>query len=249
MSKHNDHTAKLIDEKLKRDFPDIEIHTSHWKDDLYILDYGDNVPPHEKREVVAQKLRDYVYEIDNTHESVIKKHCEEVKETPKRPRRVRIQNDGRIGAFTKLTDADTGESIDHIYHVRVIDIDARDWPRAILWAYAPVMDIVAHAEIVEACACCGAQKPDLKKLDDNRINTTINDTDLNLSIDKLKQIQDLQRATRGNNIYPAEALTAFMGWLQDKYGDHSYSLDELSYRVDNSVKHKVGSLIRNTMMR
>lgn len=149
-------------------------------------------------------------------------------ETPK-PRRIRIQNDGGIGSFTKITDADTGESIDHIYHVRVIDIDARDWPRAILWAYAPAMDVVAHAEVVECCPCCGQQKPDLKKLEDNRIKTTINDTDLDLSIDKLKQLEDLQRSTRGNNIYPAEAITAFIGWLCDTYGNQFHDPSFLEY--------------------
>jgi hypothetical protein len=221
MSKHNEHTAKLIEEKLKRDFPDMETHISYWEDKkTYIIDHGDTLPSKEIREAVGQKLEGYAKEIEQ--------------EPPKRPRGVRIQNDGGIGASTKLTDADTGESIDHIYHVRVIDIDVKDWSRAILWAYAPVMDIVAHAEVVECCPCCGQQKPDLKKLDDNRIKTTINDTDLDLSIDKLKQIQDLQRSTRGNNIYPAEALTAFVEWLQDRYGmAHSYSLDELSYRVDS----------------
>lgn len=136
-----------------------------------------------------------------------------------KPRRVRITNDGGPGFCTQITDADTGQPIDKVFHIRLVDIGVQDLPKAILWTYSPVIDVIANAEIVEQCLYCGAQKPEEKTLpNDARLKLTVDDVVLDLSIEKLKRLQALQRATRGDYIDPAEALFAFAGWLSSRDG-------------------------------
>lgn len=223
MSKHNEHTAKLIEEKLRRDFPNIEINVE-WKDNLYLLDNGDNIPPSETREAIQQKLEDYIKEVGD----------EEIKETPKPLRRVRIQNDGGPGYATKLTDADTGQPIDRIFHIRLVDLDVKEIPKVLLWQYTPVIDVTANAEIVGVRPCCGTQKPDPQKLDDKfKLKLTVDDTDLDLSIDKLKRLQALQRATScGDYVDPGEAVWSFMEWFMG----HKDRVQMVSERGFDTVK-------------
>ena len=134
-----------------------------------------------------------------------------------KPRRIRIVNDGGPGYATRITDADTGEHIDNIFHIRLVDIDVHDLPRAILWAHMPVVDVIANAEVIECCPYCGQQKPDsLRQGDEYRLKVKFDDADLDLSIDKLKRLQALQRETRGDYVDPAEALFAFAGWLSSR---------------------------------
>ena len=136
---------------------------------------------------------------------------------PAKPRRVRIVNDGGPGYATKITDAETGQHIDNVFHIRLVDIDVKDVPRAILWTYTPVVDVVAYADIVDCCKYCGQQKPNATQQgDEYRLKTKINDIDLDFSIEKLRQLQKLQRATSGDYVDPAEALFAFAGWLSSR---------------------------------
>jgi len=132
------------------------------------------------------------------------------------PRRVRIVNDGGPGYATTITDADTGQHISNVFHIRLVDIDVKDVPRAILWTHMPVVDVIAYADIVDCCRYCGQMKPDpAQQGDEYRLKTKISDVDLDLSIDKLKQLQRLQRVT-SDFIDPAEALFAFAGWLSSR---------------------------------
>jgi len=140
-------------------------------------------------------------------------------QSPQPPRRVRIVNNGGPGYATQITDADTGQHIGNAFHIRMVDIDVKDVPRAILWTYMPIVDVIANADIVDCCRYCGQQKPDANQQgDEYRLKTKINDADLDLSIDKLKQLQALQRAA-SDFIDPAEALFAFMGWLTSREGE------------------------------
>src|SRR2546421_3535474 len=72
-----------------------------------------------------------------------------------KPRRVRIVNDGGPGYATQITDADTGQHISNVFHIRMVDIDVKDVPRAILWTHMPVVDVIANADVVECCLYCG----------------------------------------------------------------------------------------------
>src|ERR1700739_3903026 len=120
-------------------------------------------------------------------------------EAPKPLRRVRIQNDGGPGYNTKITDADTGKSIYRVFHCRLVDINVQEMPKAILWMYTPVVDVTVDADVVTQCPYCGAQKPDPEELSkDFRLKLAIGDVDLDLSIDKLKRLQALQRAALGD---------------------------------------------------
>src|SRR5437899_147820 len=78
---------------------------------------------------------------------------------PPQPRRVRIVNNGGPGYATQITDANTGQHISNVFHIRLVDIDVKDVPRAILWTHMPVVDVIANAEVVECCLYCGQQKP------------------------------------------------------------------------------------------
>jgi hypothetical protein len=136
-------------------------------------------------------------------------------DAPKQFRRIRIENDGNTPwPSTRVTDADTGEELDSVLHLRIIDID-RDGARAILWSLAPAIDITADAEVIDVCPCCGSQQPSGTEDAAYRLQTTINDVDIDVSMGKLKRLQDLQRAVR-ETIEPAEALFAFCGWLASR---------------------------------
>jgi hypothetical protein len=69
-------------------------------------------------------------------------------------RQIRIQNDGKPGYTTQVTDAETGEKLD--FQVTEITIKAKDeMPYAILTSLFPVIDVIADAEIKHVCPCCG----------------------------------------------------------------------------------------------
>lgn len=133
-------------------------------------------------------------------------------------RRVRIQNDGRPGYATRITDAETGQPIDNIYHAKVVDIDVRDNPRILLWAYSPVIDVVGDAETTEVCPLCKAQKSvepteDNKEAWRHKIKFDIDDTDVAYSIEKLRDLRREHDELARQSIGPAEAIHAFMAWL------------------------------------
>ena len=148
-------------------------------------------------------------------------------------RRVRIQNDSGIGHATQITDADTGQSLQHIYHARIVEIGVNETLKAVLWAHAPAVDVIADAETVEVCPHCGQHTKEPKILDDQfRLKLSVGDIDLDLAIDKMKRLRDLQRATRGHNIYPAEALFAFIDWVRQSFGNQSHAPGFLEYLKD-----------------
>lgn len=139
-------------------------------------------------------------------------------ETLKPFRRVRIQNDGKPGYATRITDAETGQSIDNIYHAKMVDIDVHDNPRILLWAYSPVIDIVGDAETVEVCPLCKARK-NVEPTEDNKdvwrhkIKFDIDDTDVAYSIERLRALRREHDELARRSIGPAEAITAFVTWL------------------------------------
>jgi hypothetical protein len=165
---------------------------------------------------------------------------EEVKEAPKPLRRVRIQNDGGPGYTTRITDADTGQPIGSIFHIRLVDLDVKEVPKVLLWQHTQVIDVTANAEIVGVCPCCGKYKQDPKKLDDKfKLKLTVDDTDLDLSIDKLKRLQALQRATLGDYVDPGEAVWSFMEWLMGhKNGAELFSKEgiEVAGLIEKFIK-------------
>ncbi|HEX3640182.1 MAG TPA: hypothetical protein VHV10_02710 [Ktedonobacteraceae bacterium] len=150
-------------------------------------------------------------------------------EKPQPPRRVHIQNDGGPGYQTKITDADTGQFIDKIFHVRLVDLDVHGMPQAILWMHAPAVDVTVNAHIINVCPYCHAQKPDPEKLENDkfRLKLTVDDTDLDLSIHKLER---LQKRTLARSY-----LTLMkMGWTS---------------LLISSVKHKAGILTQSIIPR
>ena len=140
-------------------------------------------------------------------------------EAPKPPRRVRIQNDGRPGYDTKITDAETGQDISHIYHVKVIDIDVRDNPRVLMWAHNPVVDVVGYAETINVCPLCKAQRNVEPTTEDgqehwkHKIKIDIDDTDVAYPIDRLRELRWQHHELMSEFIGPAEAIKAFTEWL------------------------------------
>lgn len=145
----------------------------------------------------------------------------DTQEAPKPLRRVRIQNDGKPGYATTITDADTGQPIDHIYHVKVVDIDVHDNPRILLWAYNPVMDITGVAETTNACPLCKARR-DAEPTEDNaehwkhKIKIDIDDTDIAYAVQKLRDLQWQHDEFMRESIGPAEAIHAFMAWRNSR---------------------------------
>ena len=138
-------------------------------------------------------------------------------EAPNPIRRVRIQNDGGPGYNTKITDADTGQPIDHIYHAKVVDIGVRDNPRVLLWAHNPVVDITGVAETTNVCPLCKARR-NVEPTEDNqehwkhKIKIDIDDTDIAYAVQKLRDLQWQHDEFMRESIGPAEAIHAFMTW-------------------------------------
>src|SRR5579859_4649256 len=140
-----------------------------------------------------------------------------MQEAPKPLRRVRIQNDGDPGYNTKITDADTGQSIDNIYHAKIVDIGVRDNPRILLWAHNPVVDITGVAETTHVCPLCKARR-DVEPAEDNKevwkhkIKIDIDDTDIAYAVQKLRELQWQHDEFMRESIGPAEAINAFGLW-------------------------------------
>ena len=71
--------------------------------------------------------------------------------------KIRIQNDGKPSYMTQLTNAETGEPIEHATRVDVnLVIDVKGAvPQAIITTIFPVVDVVAEVvETREYCPCC-----------------------------------------------------------------------------------------------
>jgi hypothetical protein len=70
--------------------------------------------------------------------------------------KIRIQNDGQPGYMTKITDAETGKTLD--WQIFRVELDARgskEPPYAVIYCYMPAVDIIADAEIKHVCPVCG----------------------------------------------------------------------------------------------
>ncbi len=71
--------------------------------------------------------------------------------------KVRIQNDGKPGYTTQVTNAETGEVLD--LQVTEVTIKAsKEIPYALLTSILPVVDVIADAEIRHVCPYCGKPK-------------------------------------------------------------------------------------------
>jgi len=142
-------------------------------------------------------------------------------EAPQPLRRVRIQNDGGPGYNTKITDADTGQPIDNVYHVKVVDIGVRDNPRVLLWAHNPVVDITGVAETTNVCPLCKSRR-DAEPTEDNagvwkhKIKIDIDDTDIAYAVQKIRELQWQHDEFMRESIGPAEAIHAFMAWRNSR---------------------------------
>lgn len=72
--------------------------------------------------------------------------------------RVKIEYDGGSVYNTKVTDADTGETIPNVYRVDfTLDASAKDVPTVVLHTYLPAISVTAAASIHEVCPCCGRE--------------------------------------------------------------------------------------------
>ena len=75
-----------------------------------------------------------------------------------KPIRVRIEHDGNSPSYNaKITDAETGAEIQHVKSAELrLDADRGGLiPRVYLEVYAPLIDIIADAEVKHICPCCG----------------------------------------------------------------------------------------------
>lgn len=61
-------------------------------------------------------------------------------------RRIRIENTEGPGVFTKITDVATGEELTNKMLVTRIEIDAREYVKAVLHVDGPHINLVAEAE-------------------------------------------------------------------------------------------------------
>ena len=139
---------------------------------------------------------------------------EEKQETSKPLRRVRVVNDGQPGYATRITDADTGQPLDSIYHVKVVDIDVRDVPKIFLWSHQPVIDIVGDAEPTNVCPLCKTSKNvESTENNNNKLKIDIDDSEVVYAIDRLRELRWQHNEFLRQSIGPAEAITAFMAWL------------------------------------
>ena len=139
---------------------------------------------------------------------------EEKQETSKPLRRVRVVNDGQPGYATRITDADTGQPLDSIYHVKVVDIDVRDVPKIFLWSHQPVIDIVGDAETTNVCPLCKTSKNvESTENNNNKLKIDIDDSEVVYAIDRLRELRWQHNEFLRQSIGPAEAITAFMAWL------------------------------------
>jgi hypothetical protein len=71
-------------------------------------------------------------------------------------KRVRIVNEGKPAHETRVTDAETGELIEHVTRVElVLAAGDRHLPQAQITTFMPVVDVIVNAEISAVCPCCG----------------------------------------------------------------------------------------------
>lgn len=72
-------------------------------------------------------------------------------------RQVRIQNDGKTGYMTTITDAETGEMIGDVTSLDLhIDVNQETPPYVTIVHDMPVVDVIADAEIKHVCPHCGS---------------------------------------------------------------------------------------------
>jgi hypothetical protein len=70
--------------------------------------------------------------------------------------KVRIQNDGKPGYLTDITDAETGQAIEFVTRLELeISSSRKSVPSAVLYVAYPVVDVIADAEIKHVCPVCG----------------------------------------------------------------------------------------------
>lgn len=72
--------------------------------------------------------------------------------------KVRITNDGQHGYATRITNVETGEEIPHVMRVQLDLSTTGDVPKALLVIALPVLDVIADADTLHVCPCCGAAR-------------------------------------------------------------------------------------------
>lgn len=75
--------------------------------------------------------------------------------------KVRIQNDGTAQYNTKITNAETGEDIEHVLRVDIKPLEAqKEMVEAVITIALPMIDVIADAEIRHVCPYCGSKEND-----------------------------------------------------------------------------------------
>lgn len=77
------------------------------------------------------------------------------------PHKIRITNDGKMGWQTNVTDAQTGEPLNHL-RIDEIHITMREIPHAIVHCQRPFLDIIAETQL-EQCVCPDCGRPYTEK--------------------------------------------------------------------------------------
>ena len=72
--------------------------------------------------------------------------------------KIRITNDGQPGYATRITNAETGEEIPNVMRVQLDLSVTGDVPKALLIIALPVLDVIADADTLHVCPCCGAAR-------------------------------------------------------------------------------------------
>ncbi len=73
-------------------------------------------------------------------------------------KRVRIVNHGGPAHLTEVTDTDNGEKVENIARVDLSIVPVKEPVKAVITVNAPIVDVIADAEIKHICPCCGKPK-------------------------------------------------------------------------------------------
>ena len=92
---------------------------------------------------------------------------EEQKEPQGKTIRVRIQDDGTSRYGTKVTDVETGASIDDAFSA-IVTMRAGHQTQVQLSVYAPVVDIIADAEVRHIRPACGRENEVPREYQENK---------------------------------------------------------------------------------
>ncbi len=140
--------------------------------------------------------------------------------------KIRIQNDGGPGYMTQLTNAETGETIEHATGVEVnLVIGVRDMPKATITTIAPVVDVITDAEIRQVCALCG--KP----------TKQTPDSAMDVLVAFAEYANRIERETRGKQVPTLKLYSDNSGRIHDEKADMLYiEFDDILDLMDKLMR-------------